>query len=148
MTQLLRKENFKKTMLVALAMLYLITPLHTSILKGFHKIEHFISQTASDHEHEHKTHHAHGTKHSHEHKTISFVTSIFSKQEVAHTSETNSSETNNVNKILSFDKHLTLGEYASKLLFVIDTKHLFTYSDAHISTILEHTTPPPEVHFS
>ncbi|MFC7356314.1 hypothetical protein ACFQO1_01335 [Jejudonia soesokkakensis] len=148
MTQFLRKEKFKKTMLVALSMLYLVTPLHTSILKGFHKIEHFISQTASDHEHEHKTHHAHGEEHPHEHKTIAFVTSIFSNQQVAHTSETNSSETNKVTKILSFDKHLTLQEYASDVPFAIDIKHIFTYSEAHISTILEHTTPPPELRFS
>ena len=60
----------KKRLLLSLAVLYLLVPLHQSLLEGFHKLSHALTHTSASHDHE--LDHELNRDHSHEHKAIAF----------------------------------------------------------------------------
>jgi len=122
-----------------LALLYLAAPLHQTLLKGFHKLEHAITQTSFDHDH--AMDHELNRDHAHDHKTINFFTSIF-------TSETEPSETNKVTTQIKLDKHYRLQGYAIAAPIIPVKKHIFIYCSSLNSRFGEPTTPPPKSRFS
>jgi len=52
MSKSTRYLNYKRLLLLALAVLYICAPLHRGFLVGFHKITHLASHTSAAHEHE------------------------------------------------------------------------------------------------
>lgn len=137
MTKALLIQKCKTHILMLLVFLYIATPLHKTLLHGFHKLEHAITQSTNNHGLDHDLDRAH----THEHKLIAFVDSVFS-------SETEPSENNKVTTEIKIDKHLNVIDFSIKAPQISFTKHIFFYTTSSYLSFLDSSTPPPKTSFS
>lgn len=124
----------KKRFILSLAVLYLLVPLHQSLLEGFHKLSHAITHTSANHHHD--LDHELDREHTHEHKAIAFFNTLFSTNDTGSDSDTLLLET-------KYDKHITQEYFHLKPVISIYTKHTFTYHYGIYYTPLSVQTPPP-----
>ena len=125
----------KKRFILSLAVLYLMIPLHQSLLEGFHKLSHAITHTSANHHHE--SDHELDREHTHEHKAIAFFNTLFSPN------DTDSDTTDALLLETKYDKHITQDYFQLKPLLSIHTQHTFIYFYGIYYTSLSVQTPPP-----
>ena len=129
----------KKRLLLSLAVLYLLIPLHQSLLEGFHKLSHALTHTSANHDHE--LDHELNRDHSHEHKAIAFFNELFSANDTDSDKEALVLE-------IKYDKHLTQEYFKLNPVHSIHTKHVFLYHFGNYNTSLSVQTPPPQTSVS
>lgn len=122
----------KKRFILSLAVLYLMVPLHQSLLEGFHKLSHAITHTNANHHLDHEK----DKEHTHEHKAIAFLNTLFSADETGSKNEALLLET-------KYDKHITQEYFQLQPVISIYTKHTFTYHYGIYYIPRSVQTPPP-----
>ncbi len=120
-----------------MATLYCLAPLQQPLADGFHKLEHTILSTNSNHSHD--LAHTLDVSHGHEHKALAFFNNLF---------QDNTQGDEQSVKELKLDKHI-LQQYAfeNSSLQIISEKN-FNYTFGPYSVSLSFVLPPPEDDFS
>tara|TARA_R110002124_G_scaffold120895_7_gene279170 strand:+ start:88880 stop:89299 length:420 start_codon:yes stop_codon:yes gene_type:complete len=130
---------FKKSAILLLISLYVITPFKDVISETAHKISHAWNENSNSSS---AQHHNHGQEdHHHQHQLISFFEAVFSSE-----SDTSTSD-DSILKV-TFDKHLTQDTLLIKVLNEPFRKNNYFYYLPVYSTYSSMLTPPPEQHFS
>lgn len=125
------------TAILFVAALYCLAPLQQPLASGFHKLEHAILNSSSNHSHE-LSHHLHSS-HAHEHKMLSFFNNLFSDD--AHGNE-------HIEKECKLDKHVLQPHVFENSTIQINSEKLFNYRIGSYTVLLPFIVPPPEADFS
>lgn len=131
----------KTATIVVVAVLYGLGPLQKPLSIGFHKLEHAISNTSSDHIHSHELAHKHNLVHGHDHdhKVLTFFNKLFSED--PHSDE-------QAPKELNLDKHVLQDYTFKQTRFSPRKKGQFFFLAKHYGITLHCAIPPPRDFFS
>lgn len=130
-----------------ISVLYLIAPLHTSILKIFHKVSHKFSLEGHHHEHEKqhahdfetiRTNNHHEIEHGHSHEVLALIKKLFN------TGEDNNDQQQKTQE-LRLDKHL-VNKLSWTLVCMSENvaNHSFGYTPRKYQQNCNVPTPPPK----
>lgn len=131
-----RIKLLETTAIFLIAVLYCLAPLQKPLADGFHKLEHTILNTNSNHSHDMA--HTQDNSHSHEHQFLSFLNDLF---------QDNSQGNEHPVKQFKLDKH-NLQLYVYEYSGLHDTSEInFSYRFGAYLVSLPLVFPPPEYGF-
>ncbi len=127
----------RATAIIFVAALYCLAPLQQPLADGFHKLEHTILNTNSNHSHE--LAHTLGSDHSHDHKLLSFFNDLFSDDAQGDEQPI---------KEYKLDKHVVQQYVVQNYLIPPVSEENFSYSFTAYSISIPYILPPPKSAFS
>lgn len=131
------QKALQSAAILSIAALYCLAPLQKPLADGFHKLEHSMLNTTSDHSHDNAHHHNMG----HDHQMLSFFNNLFSENTETGTDSQRSEE-------IKLDKHVIQQYSHQQHNFSPSIKNSFFFLYKKYGIPLPNSVPPPEVSFS